>query len=95
MSSLRLGDDCDDYCVKCKRVTNHCIVSLMDGGPAKVRCRTCYSEQSFRNCVVPPTKRDLQKAALFNAVLAQSGMSNPDAETDGNPEKKPAAKKKA
>ena len=29
MREVRLGDIIDDYCVKCKRITNHAIVSLM------------------------------------------------------------------
>jgi hypothetical protein len=90
MAALRLGDDCDDYCVKCKRITNHAIVSLVGDEPAKVRCRTCYSEQSFRNCIAPPSKRDLKKAELFNAVLSQVPGANPPEE----PPKKGAARKK-
>src|SRR6185295_2598753 len=43
MPDFRLGDVIDDFCVKCRRVTNHSIVSLMNGDAAKVRCRTCYS----------------------------------------------------
>ena len=31
MAEHRLGDDIDDFCVKCKRITNHSIVSLLDG----------------------------------------------------------------
>jgi hypothetical protein len=69
MVALRLGDDVDDYCIKCKRVTNHSILSLVDGEPAKVRCRTCYNEGPFRKCEIPPSKKDLKKAALFNEVL--------------------------
>jgi len=65
----RLGDDVDDFCPKCKRLTNHNIVSLMEDRPAKVRCRTCYHEQDFRDGVPPPSKRDLKKAELFNQVL--------------------------
>ena len=34
MFQLRLGDDVDDYCIKCKRLTNHSILSLVDGEPA-------------------------------------------------------------
>jgi hypothetical protein len=66
---FRLGDDVDDFCPKCKRLTNHNIVSLMDEKPAKVRCRSCYHEQDFRDGVPPPSKRDLAKAALFGQVL--------------------------
>ena len=42
MSEFRLGDVIDDHCIKCRRITNHSIVSLVDSAPAKVRCRTCY-----------------------------------------------------
>jgi hypothetical protein len=75
MSDLRLGDVLDDYCVKCRRLTNHSIVSLMGTKAAKVRCRTCYSDHDYRNEQIPPSKKDLKKAALFNQVLA--GASPP------------------
>ena len=69
MSEYRLGDDIDDYCVRCKRLTNHLVVSVMNGGPAKVRCRSCHSDHDYRHEQPPPPKVDLRKAALFNAVL--------------------------
>ena len=94
MDTWRLGDDCDDFCVKCKRLTNHSIVSLVDGAPAKVRCRTCYSEQSFRNGIAPPSKRDLKKAELFNAVLSSSPGAAAEAKGEVLGTDKPAAKKK-
>ncbi|MGH9594916.1 MAG: hypothetical protein ACRD5L_17625 [Bryobacteraceae bacterium] len=67
---LRLGDVIDDYCVKCRRVTNHAVVSLIKGDAAKVRCRTCYGDHDYRHEQAPPSKKDLKKAALFNAVLS-------------------------
>lgn len=72
MSHVRLGDDIDDFCAKCKRLTNHVIVSMMGEGPAKVRCRSCYNEHDFRNGEAPPSKKELKKAALFNEVLGKS-----------------------
>jgi hypothetical protein len=70
MRDFRLGDVLDDYCVKCRRLTNHSIVSLIAAKAAKVRCRTCYSDHDYRNEQIPPSKKDLKKAALFNQVLA-------------------------
>ena len=68
---LRLGDVIDDYCVKCRRVTNHSIVSLVASAAAKVRCRTCYSDHDYRKEQAPPTKKELaRQKELFNAVLA-------------------------
>jgi hypothetical protein len=69
MRDIRLGDDIDDFCVRCKRVTNHVVVSVLNAAPAKVRCRTCHSDHDFRNEQAPPPKVDLRKQALFNEVL--------------------------
>src|SRR5436305_13006411 len=75
MREPRLGDDIDDFCVRCKRVMNHNIVSVVDGAPAKVRCRTCHSDHDYRHEQAPPPKVDLRKAALFSEVLKKV---NPD-----------------
>lgn len=71
MHELRLGDVIDDFCVKCRRITNHSIVSLVSGAAAKVRCRTCYHDHDYRHEQAPPSKKDLKKAELFNEVLAK------------------------
>jgi hypothetical protein len=66
---VRLGDDIDDFCVRCKRVMNHNVVSVIKGVAAKVRCRTCHNDHDFRHEQPPPPKVDSRKAALFNEVL--------------------------
>ena len=71
MPDYRLGDVIDDYCVKCKRIMNHAIVSMVNGEPAKVRCRTCHNDHDYRHEQAPPPKVDPRKAALFNEVLAK------------------------
>lgn len=70
MPDFRLGDIIDDHCIKCRRVTNHAIVSLVNAEPAKVRCRTCYHDHDYRHEQAPPSKKDLKKAELFKEVLA-------------------------
>src|SRR5436305_10833455 len=69
MREPRLGDDIDDFCVRCKRITNHSVVSILNEQPAKVRCRTCHSDHDYRHEQAPPPKVDLRKQALFNEVL--------------------------
>jgi hypothetical protein len=71
MPDYRLGDIIDDYCVKCKRIMNHAIVSMINGEPAKVRCRTCHADHDYRHEQAPPPKTDARKQALFNEVLAK------------------------
>ncbi|MCX6620596.1 MAG: hypothetical protein NTY38_05880, partial [Acidobacteria bacterium] len=70
MGELRLGDVIDDYCVKCRRITNHAIVSIVNSDAAKVRCRTCYSDHDYRHEIAPPTRKELKKAELYKEVLA-------------------------
>ena len=70
MGEQRLGDVIDDYCVKCRRITNHSIVSLLDGNAAKVRCRTCYHDHDYRREQAPPSKKELKRAEAEAAALA-------------------------
>jgi hypothetical protein len=90
----RLGDDIDDFCVKCKRIMNHAVVSLVNDEPAKVRCKTCYSDHDYRHEQPPPPKVDPRKAALFNQVLETVQVPvAPGGEASAEPEA-PAAKAK-
>jgi hypothetical protein len=97
---LRLGDVIDDFCVKCRRLTNHSIVSLVDGAAAKVRCRTCYSDHDYRKEQPPPSKKELaRQKELYNAVLSgvagapgAAVAADPPAEQPVPPDKKKARK---
>ena len=81
MRECRLGDIIDDYCVKCKQIMNHAVVSMLGPDPAKVRCRTCHSDHDYRREQAPPPKVDLRKQALFQEVLAK--VDPPSAAADG------------
>jgi formate dehydrogenase maturation protein FdhE len=74
--SLRLGDIIDDWCVKCRRLTNHAIVSLVEAEAAKVRCRSCYSDHNYLREVQPPSKKELKRLAeaeLAGTVVDKAG----------------------
>ncbi len=88
MADYRLGDDIDDYCVRCKRIMNHSIVSVVNQEPAKVRCRTCHSDHDYRHEQAPPPKTDPRKQALFNEVLKKV---NPDGAAEGAEAEEPVA----
>jgi hypothetical protein len=87
MREVRLGDVIDDFCVKCKRIMNHSVVSMVGPDPAKVRCRTCYSDHDYRHEQAPPPKVDSRKAALFNEVLAKVQPEAAAVEPPPEPEK--------
>src|SRR5689334_19244546 len=91
----RLGDDIDDYCVKCKRIMNHSVVSIVNNEPAKVRCRTCHSDHDYRHEQAPPPKVDARKAALFNEVLNNvTGAASADSAAAAPAQAEPAKGRK-
>lgn len=71
----RLGDDIDDFCVKCKRVMNHLVVSLLNDEPAKVRCRTCHNDHDFRHEQAPPPRVDARKSSLIQQALEKAAVA--------------------
>jgi hypothetical protein len=95
MREMRLGDVIDDFCVKCRRLTNHSIVSLVDGIAAKVRCRTCYSDHDYRHEQPPPSKKELKQKELFNAVLSGVAPAPATAGAEDPPEDAGKKKKKS
>ncbi|MBI4457152.1 MAG: hypothetical protein HY644_14815 [Acidobacteria bacterium] len=44
---LRLGDTVDDYCIRCRLITGHAVVTIVERKAGKVRCETCYFEHNF------------------------------------------------
>ena len=97
MSEFRLGDVIDDHCIKCRRITNHSIVSIVSGNPAKVRCRTCYNDHDYRHEQAPPSKKDLKKQELFNEVLSSvtPTLVEPIVNLEATSEESPTPAKKA
>ena len=85
MDDWRLGDVIDDHCIKCRRITNHSIVSLVNGEAAKVRCRTCYHDHDYRHEQAPPSKKDLKRA--------EAEAQNAQAAENGQPAHEPAVEK--
>ncbi|MCL4852719.1 MAG: hypothetical protein KJZ78_15255 [Bryobacteraceae bacterium] len=94
MDEIRLGDVIDDHCVKCRRITNHSIVSIVDGQAAKVRCRTCYNDHDYRHEQAPPSKKDLKKMELFKEVLATVDPPSAEAQTPAPVEEESKSRKR-
>jgi hypothetical protein len=44
----KVGGDILSFCSRCKMELAHVIVSMVDGNPAKVICKTCKSEHKHR-----------------------------------------------
>ena len=79
MAEIRLGDIVDDHCSKCRLLTNHSVVALVNGDPEKVQCRTCYYEHTYRHGKGGTKKKTASnKADLFDEILGKITGSGPD-----------------
>jgi hypothetical protein len=65
---MRLGDNVEDYCTRCKLSLEHSIVAMHGEEVLQVRCRTCNSEHKYRRN--RGGKKQLTAQEAFNKVLA-------------------------
>lgn len=84
---MRLGDYIDDYCTRCKRTTDHSIVSMMGEEVLKTRCRTCDNEHKYR--ANKGAKKEMTAKEAFDILLARAGAGQTQ-----EPEAKQAKAKK-
>ena len=61
---IKPGAEVDSYCTKCKMITNHRVVALVDGVIKRVICLTCDGQHNFR----PPPGQKRPKAASARRV---------------------------
>ena len=65
---MRLGDMIDDHCARCKRTTDHAIVTMNGDAVMKVVCRTCNAEHKYRHNKTG--KKEMTAEQAFQKVLA-------------------------
>ena len=67
---LRLGDVVDDYCSRCRLLSNHAIAAIVDDAIKQTRCSTCDFEHPYKDGKLPArrTKKD-GTSALYKQVL--------------------------
>ena len=73
LDELRVGAEIDAQCTKCRRPTNHRIVSMMDGTVKHVICLTCQSKHNYR----PPAAVPKKAAATAKAPAAPKPKAPP------------------
>jgi hypothetical protein len=73
---MRLGDDIDDHCSRCKRSTDHAVVSMMGEEVLITRCRTCSSEHKYRKN--QGRGKEMTAKEAFDKVLASMPGMQPD-----------------
>lgn len=68
MDAVRLGDVLDDYCTRCRLLTDHSVVAIVEDAVKKVRCRTCNHEHDYRQGQGGQKKKS--KLSAYEQVLA-------------------------
>ena len=48
----KVGGDTLSFCTRCKMDLAHVIISMIDGRPARVICKTCKSQHNYRHAGV-------------------------------------------
>ena len=74
---MRLGDYIDDHCSRCKRSTDHSVVSMMGDQVLITRCRTCDSEHKYRQN--KSRSKEMTAKEAFDKVLASVTGAMPQA----------------
>ena len=82
---MRLGDYIDDYCSRCKRGTDHAVVSMEGEAVQRVRCRTCAFEHKYHQN--KSGKKEMTAEEAFQKVL-QSVTGQMDGTSGGSRKKK-------
>lgn len=59
-NNLEAGNEVNSRCLKCKDVTNHTIIAMVDGKVVKVQCNVCRGRHNYRP-VTPEKKRAAPK----------------------------------
>ena len=75
---MRLGDYIDDHCSRCKRSTDHSVVSMMGDQVLVTRCRTCNSEHKYRQN--KSRSKEMTAKEAFDRVLASVTGAMPQAQ---------------
>jgi hypothetical protein len=76
VSAVRLGDDVEDYCTRCRGISTHAVSAVLDGEIAKVLCRACLSEHKFRHGKGGKDKSK-ERQKLFDDLLKTSPFYKP------------------
>jgi hypothetical protein len=61
-TELLPGDQIEARCTKCRKNTQHTIITLVEAEPAQVECSACTRQHAFRPATLP------KKAAMRRAI---------------------------
>jgi hypothetical protein len=81
----RVGDVVDDYCSRCRLLTNHTVMAMVGEEVRKVICRTCDFTHDYKHAKGAEKKtKPSAKQSAFDEVLA-SVLAGKNLETGPKP----------
>jgi hypothetical protein len=89
---MRLGDDVDDHCSRCKRTTDHAVVAMTGEEVLKTRCRTCNNEHPYRHN--QGRKKEMTAKEAFDKLVATMPGGQTEAQADDPPAAEPKKARK-
>lgn len=66
--TLSAGDPIESRCTKCRTLTNHIVVAMVDDQPSKVQCNTCGGQHKYRAPAAPKAAKAPKKTAVRRTV---------------------------
>ncbi|MDR2945362.1 MAG: hypothetical protein LBV79_01250 [Candidatus Adiutrix sp.] len=74
LNDIRVGGEIDAVCTRCRMVTNHRIVAMVDGGVKRVICLTCDSQHNYHQ---PPGEKKVVAAKVMRVGKEMKKTSAP------------------
>lgn len=75
LDDIRVGGEIDAVCTRCRMITNHRIVAMVDGLVKRVICLTCDSQHNYRQ---PPGEKAPRAAKVMRVAREMKKTSAPD-----------------
>jgi hypothetical protein len=75
LDDIRVGGEIDAVCTRCKILTNHRIVAMVDGTVKRVICLTCQSQHNYRQ---PPGAKKESGARVMRVSKEMKKTTTPE-----------------
>jgi hypothetical protein len=80
---LTAGDDIDSRCLKCKDITNHTIVALVENRVVKVQCNVCRALHNYRPVQVEK-KTTVRRSGEKSGQSGRTGRSSRESKAESH-----------
>ena len=85
MVTARLGDIIDDYCPRCRLLTNHSVMAMVGDEVKKVVCRTCNHTHDYKHAQGGEKKKPAKQSAYEQVLASVMAGKSTDSARKGEP----------